>query len=101
MLAPGDTGELTDGRDSYVLRFHEGGDYYAVSNHPCETVYFKVYHYLSPEKWVITPDTRTCITADGATNFGAIGALTLITGPNHIQNAGQYIMPFEMTLTRK
>jgi len=101
MLAPGDTGQLANGRDNYVLRFHEGGQFEAVINHPCETVYFKVYHFLSPEKWVITPDTGTCTTADGATHFGAIGALTLITGPNQMHNAGQYIMPFEMTLTRK
>ncbi|MEK6325366.1 MAG: hypothetical protein AABN33_27310 [Acidobacteriota bacterium] len=89
MRAPGDTGQLANGRDNYVLRFHEGGDYDAVINHPSETVYFKVYHYLSPERWVITPDT------------GSIGGLTLTTGPNRTHNAGQYIMPFEMTLTRK
>lgn len=93
MLAPGDTGQLANGRDNYVLRFHEGGAYDAVINHPSPTVYFKIYHYLanlsSPEKWVITPDT------------GSIGGLTLTTGPNRTHNAGQYIMPFEMTLTRK
>jgi hypothetical protein len=100
MLTPGDTGQLANGRDYYVLRFHEAG-YSTVINHPCETVYFKVYHFLSPERWEITPDTATCMTADGITHVGAIGTLTLTTGPNQFQNAGQYIIPFKLTLTRK
>ncbi|HXG95126.1 MAG TPA: hypothetical protein VNN73_22505 [Blastocatellia bacterium] len=100
MLTPGDTGELASGRDSYVLRFHED-NYSAVINHPCDTVYFKVYYFQSPERWVITPDTGVCTTADGVTHSGAIGTLTLTTGPSQFHNAGQYIMPFELTLTRK
>lgn len=108
MIARGDTGQLTNGRDSYVLRFDEKSGYEGFIDVPCKTSFFKVYHYNAgvdaggnpvPEKWIITPAPTTC-DYNGETHTGVIGALT-IHDNRGLHRAGQYIMPFELTLTRK
>ena len=106
MLTHGNTGQLDNGRDEYVLRF-KSANYLGVIEHPCLTSYLKLYHYkeirdangsvTSPEKWIVTPDISPC-TYNGITYNGAIGALTLGTNPG---NYGQYLMPFKLTIQRK
>lgn len=105
MRTHGNTGQLANGRDEYVLRFKSPG-YLSVIEHPCLTSYLKLYHYpevrsgntiISPERWVVTPEASQC-TYNGITYDGPIGALTLGTNSG---NYGQYLMPFKLTIERK
>jgi hypothetical protein len=82
-------------RGDYPLRFQkppEGTTFtYAEINTPFETAYLRVFH-PNNDTWVLTPENAP---------YGGPVATLFRSVNRQYQRAGQYLVPFQITLTRK